>query len=143
MGVLKDKHWQQVGGEMLRRVLLQSLGNLVGILALPAPARAQGKRIVLQTSPIAGFQYHAGESLRPLLAVGAPLALMREPDNPHDERAVRIDWSGHKLGYMPRVGNTMIANLIDQGLPVQARIVRLWESRDPSWRVACEITLLI
>lgn len=68
---------------------------------------------------------------------------MREPDNPHDERAVRIDWNGHKLGYMPRVENTTIANLIGQRLLVQARVVRLRESRDPWRTVEFKVDLLV
>lgn len=128
---------------MLRRVFLQSLGKLLGILAVPAPARAQGKRIVLQTSSRAGFQYHAGERLWPLLTVGTPPALVREPDNPHDERPVRMDRNGHKLGYLPRVENTTIANLLEEGLSIQARLVRLRESRDPWRTVQFEVILLL
>lgn len=128
---------------MLRRVLLQSLGKLVRTLAVPSRACAQSKRIVLQTSPIAGFQYHAGENLWPLLTVGPPPALVRKPDNPYDERAVRIDWNELKLGYVPRVENTTIANLIEQELLVQARIVRLRESHVPWRRVEFEMALSV
>lgn len=112
------------------------------MVPVPALARAPTRRISLHSSPVAGFQYHAGEQVWPALAVGVPLTLVREPENPHDERAVRIDWNGHKLGYVRRVENTMISNLIDQGLSVQARIARLRESRDPWWRVGFEATLL-
>ena len=34
---------------------------------------------------------------------GAALSLVREPDNAYDPRAVRVDWQGHKLGYVPRM----------------------------------------
>lgn len=120
---------------MLRPVFRTSLGKLAGAIVVPvlALARASAQRIPLQSSPVAGFRYHAEEQVWPALAVGVPLTLVREPENPHDERAVRIDWNGHKLGYVPRVENTMISNLIDQGLSVQARIARLRGSHDP-WR---------
>lgn len=47
------------------------------------------------------------------------------------------------LGYVPRVENTTIANLLDQGLSIGARIVRLRENRDP-WRgVEFDVDLLV
>jgi len=40
--------------------------------------------IVLQDSPLAGFQYYAGKALWPQMQVGDALTLIREPDNSHD-----------------------------------------------------------
>ncbi|MBS0330407.1 MAG: HIRAN protein, partial [Proteobacteria bacterium] len=51
--------------------------------------------ILLQDSPLAGFQYHAGRALWSQMRVGDALALVREPDNSHDARAVRVEWQGH------------------------------------------------
>jgi hypothetical protein len=93
----------------------------------------------LQCSPLAGFQYHAGPAVWPLLSVGAPLALVREPANPWDERAVRVEWRGHKLGYVPRAENTAVASLLDQGYRVEGRIAALRESADPWERVEMEL----
>src|SRR5689334_23732236 len=33
------------------------------------------------------------------------LDLVREPENPHDANAVRVEWRGRKLGYVPRRDN--------------------------------------
>ena len=64
---------------------------------------------------------------------GDRLALVRERDNPHDPFAVRIDWRGTKLGYLPRSDNRAVAAEIDKGTPIGARIGRL--SRDPNpWK---------
>lgn len=105
-------------------------------------AHAQGTaHILVQDSPLAGFQYHAGKSVWPELKVGDALTLTREPDNPHDARAVRVDWRGQKLGYVPRRENADVARLLDNGQPLTARISRLAEGRDPWSRVRFEVVL--
>lgn len=73
------------------------------------------------------------------MKVGDPLMLVREPDNPHDAKAVRVEWRGQKLGYVPRRENADIARLMDNGTKLEARISRLLESRDPWQRVRFEI----
>lgn len=126
---------------MLRRVFLKSLAMLAG-LAVNSPASASLRReawVLLQVSPLAGFQYHAGETLWPLLAVGQPLELVREPSNPHDQRAVRVDWQGRKLGYIPRMDNAAVAQLLDRGGGIRARIARLHKSHNPWERVQLEV----
>jgi len=97
--------------------------------------------ILLQDSPLAGFQYHAGKAVWPDLRVGDALTLAREPDNPHDPRAVRVDWHGLKLGYVPRRDNADVARLLDNGQPLVARISRLAEGRDPWSRVRFEVRM--
>lgn len=79
---------------MNKRKFLSSLFGLVGLAVAPAAKAAApaSSRILLQTSPLAGFQYHNGEALWPQLAIGQSLALTREADNPYDSRAVRVDW---------------------------------------------------
>jgi len=97
--------------------------------------------ILLQDSPLAGFQYHAGKTLWPQMQVGDALTLIREPDNPHDARAVRVEWQGHKIGYVPRRENADVARFMDGGQALVARIARLAEVRDPWSRVRFEILL--
>lgn len=103
---------------------------------LAAETRAH---ILLQDSPLAGFQYHQGKKLWEEMKAGDALTLVREPDNPYDARAIRVDWRGHKLGYVPRRENADIARLMDGGAKLEARISRLVESRDPWQRVRFEI----
>ena len=97
--------------------------------------------ILLQDSPLAGFQYHAGKTLWPQMRVGDALTLVREPDNPHDARAVRVEWRGHLIGYVPRRENTDVARFMDGGQKLVARISRLAEVRDPWSRVRFEILI--
>jgi len=97
--------------------------------------------ILLQDSPLAGFQYHAGKTLWPRMHVGDALTLIREPDNSHDAKAVRVEWQGHMIGYVPRRENSDVARLLDRGQKLEARIVRLSDVRDPWARVRFEILI--
>lgn len=108
--------------------------------AVPAGADVEG-RIIVQTSPLAGFQYHAGRALFPLMSVGDRLDLAREPDNPHDAKAILVSWRGAVIGYMPRLENLDLARLMDRGLAVSGRILHLHAGRDPWKRVLLEVLL--
>lgn len=98
-------------------------------------------RILVQASPLAGFQFHDGKRLWTQLNVGDALELVREPDNPYDRHAVRVEWRGHKLGYVPRLENKAVARQLDYGNRLAARITRLTRHRDPWKRVELEIFL--
>jgi len=131
---------------MSRRAFLKSLTALVGSFAMPAVVRAATppeSPKTLQRSPVAGFQYHQGEALWPQLAAGQPLQLVREPDNRHDDRAVRVDWQGHKLGYISRLDNAAVSQLLDRGEKLEAVIAWLNESNNPWERVGMEVKWLL
>jgi hypothetical protein len=107
-----------------------------------SPLHAQvAAHILLQDSPLAGFQYHAGKAVWPQMRVGDALTLVREPDNRHDARAVRVEWQGRKIGYVPRRENADVARLMDGGQQLAARITRLADVRDPWSRVRFEILI--
>lgn len=122
----------------MKRFVRGMLGWLLAVTATAAQAGIVG-HILLQDSPLAGFQYHAGRELWPQMRVGDPLTLVREADNRFDRNAVRVEWRGRKIGYVPRRENTDVARLLDRGQMLEARIVRLAEVRDPWSRVRFEI----
>ena len=90
---------------------------------------------------MAGFQYHKGERVWSTLREGDPLTLVREPANPYDRRAVRIDWQGQKLGYVPRTENVTVAQMLDRGERLEAVISRLQSSGGPWERLRVAISL--
>lgn len=110
------------------------------LAALSASAQTAG-RILLQSSPLAGFQYYEGKALWEQMKIGDALTLVREPHNPHDPLAVRVEWKGNKLGYVPRRENQAVARQLDHGNPLEARIVRLVKHRDPWKRIEFEVFL--
>ena len=120
--------------------MIHRLALLCLVWAWAPPLFAQvTAHILLQDSPLAGFQYHAGKALWPQMQVGDVLTLIREPDNAHDAKAVRVEWQGHKIGYVPRRENGDVARFMDGGQVLVARIARLAEVRDPWSRVRFEI----
>ncbi len=112
---------------------LARLAAIAAPLLLATPDAGQQMHVLVHSAPLAGFQYYAGKILWDEMREGDRLALVRERDNPHDPFAVRIDWRGTKLGYLPRSDNRAVAAEIDKGTPIGARIGRL--SRDPNpWK---------
>ncbi len=67
------------------------------------------------------------------------LTLVRESDNPYDERAVSISWQDHKLGYIPRIDNAAVSQLLDRGEKMSALIVGLKKSNNPWDRIMVEV----
>ena len=112
---------------------------LAALLGLAATADAQSVRLLVQSSPLAGFRYHDAAAVWKELAVGDRLDLVREPANPHDANAVRVEWRGRKLGYVPRAENAALAWAMDRGEPVTARISALREHRNPRRRIEFEV----
>ncbi|WP_124951471.1 HIRAN domain-containing protein [Sulfuriferula thiophila] len=104
--------------------------------ALAAEVTAQ---ILVQSSPLAGFQYYAGKAMWDEMHEGDALTLVREPDNVYDARAVRVEWQGRKLGYVPRRDNAAVARMLDNGTAMNARITRLTKSRNPWQRILFEV----
>ena len=126
---------------MSRRAFLKSLTALAGGFVLPAAHARTSRQAwkIVQTFPVAGFQYHSGEALWQQLAAGQPLTLMREADNPYDPRAVCVDWQGYKLGYIPRLDNATVAQLLDRGETLGAAIAKLEDSSNPWDRIEVEV----
>jgi hypothetical protein len=120
------------------RFLLISL-----LCALSMLAHAQTVKLLVQSSPLAGFQYHAGQALWDRLQVGDALSLSREPENPHDARAVRVEWRGVQLGYLPRAENAAVASAMDRGERVAARIAGLVQHRNPWRRVRIDVFVVL
>src|SRR4051794_28404137 len=119
--------------------LASSALALLATVAVAEPAVQPTVRLVVQSSPLAGFRYHAAEELWGQLGVGDPMTLERERDNPHDANAVSVAWRGHKLGYVPRRENALLAWSLDRGEPLRARISRLRPHPNPARRLEFEV----
>ena len=100
--------------------------------SLCAPGQTPSVQILVQSSPLAGYRHGEAAAVWPLLRLGDPLELVREAQNPNDANAVRVDWRGRKLGYVPRRENAALAWGMDRGTPLRARGSRLVEHRNPA-----------
>jgi len=113
------------------------------LLLIAGVARAESVRILVQSSPLAGAQYYEAGVLWQEMEVGDALTLTREPENAHDANAVRIDWRGRKLGYLPRAENRAVAAEMDRGARVEGRIAGLTAHRNPWRRVRIEVFVVL
>lgn len=99
----------------------------------------QEREIAVMQCPVAGFQFHAGETCWAALRKNDPLVLRREPGNRHDPRAIGVDWQGVRLGYVPREANYAVSQMLDRGDRVAARISGLRQSADPWQRIMMDV----
>lgn len=92
---------------------------------LSAYAPSRERRLILEC-PVAGIHFHDIGEIWDELYVGAKLALVREPFNPHDRYAVAVALANDYLtpdtfdfdfilGYIPRQQNSIVAAILDMG----------------------------
>ena len=77
------------------------------------------------------------------IRVGDRLTLVREADNRHDRRAVRVEWQGQPLGYLPRAENRAVSRALDAGERLEGRVLQLRDDPDPWRRVEFEVYLVL
>ena len=109
------------------------------LAAVLAHADESGARLVVQSSPLAGFRHYAAAEIWDELRVGDRLELARERDNAYDANAVSVSWRGRMLGYVPRRENGALAWGLDRGARLRARISRLAPHASPSRRLEFEV----
>ena len=127
----------------LPRISLPIVGLLFAGLLIASLACAESIKILVQSSPLAGSQYYAAAKVWNKIKPGDRLTLTREPDNRHDRNAVRVDWNGHQLGYVPRAENRAVARALDAGEKLEARVSVLRDDPDPWKRVEFEVYLIL
>lgn len=111
---------------MNRINLLQSLFTGSALLFSPRTGAEKPVREIRLSSPyLAGSRYHQGFEIVTQLRENILLTLKREPTNAHDCYAIEVFQNNTKLGYLPRAENKVIARLMDQGVAVKARILKV------------------
>ena len=108
----------------------------------PATQRGQAS-LLIQSSPLAGSQFHALPDVVSQIRVGDTLTLQRDPTNPHDSNAIQVLWQGHVLGFVPRRENKAVARAMDRGQPLVARVVALRPEESPWRRLRFEISVIL
>jgi len=116
---------------------MRFLASLVSLLAFSA--QAQNIQLLVQSSPLAGFRYGEAAEVWPQMQLGDALDLVPEPENPHDPNAVRVEWRGRKLGYVPRRQNAAVAWGLQRGTPLRARVSGLADHPNPARRIEFEV----
>ncbi len=116
------------------RLLLISLFALLCL-----NAQAQTIRMLVQSSPLAGFSHYDAEANFDAMKVGDDLTLVREPSNSYDANAVRVEWHGAKLGYLPRSENRTVAKEMDRGGKIEVRVAHLRQHPNPRARLLIDV----
>ena len=102
-------------------------------------SHAAGALIVVQRSPLAGFRHYEAPMVWRDVRAGDRLELVREAANPYDPNAVRVEWRGRVLGYLPRSDNAAVARQLDRGTVLRGSVARLTENRNHSVRLEVEV----
>lgn len=121
----------------------QLISPLLWLVLCGSAGAAETIRVLVQSSPLAGSQYYAVAELWSQIKPGDRLVLIREPDNRHDRKAIRVEWNGRLLGYVPRAENRAVAQAIDDGEKLEARVSRLRDDPNPWRRVEFEVFLVL
>lgn len=103
--------------------LIEYLLKSDGGITLPKPFE---RDIYLFDTFVAGTSYIEGiEAIGLNLKEGDRLVFYREPNNPHDPQAIRIETLDKiKIGYVPRRDNVVFSRLMDAGKVLFAKIVK-------------------
>lgn len=116
-----------------RRGFLALIGALAGTQLGHVVHAEQAKYFVLNDTHVAGFQFHEGPRVLWDMREGEAVKLVAEPDNRHDEWAVRIERHGRHIGYLPRKQNQVVSRLLQQGCKVHGKLVNVDREAAP-WR---------
>jgi len=114
----EEKKWEEKRQKRLRSVRKRALKVLDAL-------KAEGWQSLMVTQ-VVGARYVDWETLYAPLRPGERLALQREPDNPHDARAIAVlDGEGHKLGYIPSGDNRELARTMDEESPAAVVLLKV------------------
>lgn len=119
----------------------QSLG-LVGTSTLSVPLPFESKIVLCESIRVAGTTHAPNiDDVMEQTPEDAQLDLFREPDNQADKWAIRIEFNGQKIGYVPADKNEMIARLMDGGKAIRGSLVE--KGRQGNWwKVYMEVSLV-
>lgn len=98
-------------------------------LDLPLPFE---REIFLFDTHVAGTTHIENiKSLEAGFKIGDQVNFFREPTNPYDPQAIRIETGGYqKIGYVPRTDNVVFSRLMDAGKNLYGKIVsKEWQDQ--------------
>lgn len=119
----------------------QSLG-LTGTGALSIPLPFESKIVLCESVRVAGTTHTPNiANIMREMPEDARLVFFREPDNQADPWAIRVEYGGRKIGYMPADKNELIARLMDGGKTVRGSLKEK-ELQGNWWKVYMEVSLI-
>ena len=83
------------------------------------------KKIKIYDNYVKGTNFYKKDFTETPIVLHQTLSLEREPTNIHDNFAIKILCNGKQMGYIPAFENIVLANLLDQGVPLTATVSEL------------------
>lgn len=106
---------------LINKDLLKIISGSFGADGLPMP---YVKEIFLIETQIAGTSFLKLQDIEPQLKENDFLVFTREANNKYDALAIIIsDATGHKLGFVPKEQNQILARLMDGGKLIFGKLV--------------------
>lgn len=116
--------------------------GLVGSSTLSVPAPFETRICLFESIRVAGTA-HALDIDGTMSAIyeGAFLRLVRETGNFADAWAIRVEFEGSKIGYVPADKSEVLARLMDGGKALEGKLVE-FEKLGTWWRAYMEVDLV-
>ena len=89
---------------------------------------------------VAGVQFHELDSIIDDLEEGDTLELTPEPTNKFDSNAVRLEWEGTMIGYVPKKHSSAVSAMLEISDGIVCEIILLSPSKKPWERIKVLIT---
>lgn len=99
--------------------------------------------IFLSFTKIAGTRYCGNQDVFKGLEKNVPLLLEREADNEYDSNAIKVLTANReKLGYIPKIDNSIYSRLMDAGKILHARVYSCYKNDYNNWSVSIKICMI-
>ena len=85
-------------------------------------ASVSSNKVLFVRSHIVGLYYAGSEKLVSQLPSGTKLQLIPEPKNNFDRSAIRVEYGGLHLGYIPKSENKKLISLLQARLGIQTTL---------------------
>jgi hypothetical protein len=92
---------------------------------------------------VAGFPFHDGPVLVPILRLGLEFDLVPEPLHPSDPNAIRIQWGRDHIGYVPAPLNEEVSGKLAEGTRFVCRVVEVNPSAELARVLRVELSELL
>jgi hypothetical protein len=111
---------------MNRISFLKNIIGIAGIGALPKNWVKSYRKIYLLQFFVRGFQFADGLKILEQMEENQMLELVREPENKYDTNAIALYFNEHKIGFVPKEKNEILARLMDsETIVLMAEIVKI------------------
>ncbi len=107
---------------MNRIDFIKSFGLGTGAFILPANSFLQTKPVKIYDNYVRGLMHYDFPEAENTIREGDDVQLLREPTNPYDSFAIQVNIGECRLGYLAAYENIVIANMLDTGVNLFAKV---------------------